>query len=36
VKDELAAGGFQVTNVDSKFISLPGDHWWLIVAQKPQ
>jgi predicted methyltransferase len=36
VKDELAAGGFQVTNVDSEFISRPGDHWWLIVAQKPQ
>ena len=36
VESELARGGFSVVSRDPNFIDRPGDHWWLIVAQKPQ
>jgi ubiquinone/menaquinone biosynthesis C-methylase UbiE len=36
VENELARGGFTVVSSDPNFIDRPGDHWWLIVAQKPQ
>ena len=36
VEGELTAGGFSVMNIEHDFIDRPGDHWWLIVAQKNQ
>lgn len=36
VESELNRAGFTVVSSDQNFIDRPGDHWWLIVAQKPQ
>jgi ubiquinone/menaquinone biosynthesis C-methylase UbiE len=35
VENELAGGGFTVVHRDHNFIARAGDHWWLVVAQKP-
>jgi len=36
VESELAREGFTVVHSDHDFIDRPEDHWWLIVAQKPE
>ena len=32
----LFEGDSRIVSTDHDFIDRPGDHWWLIVAQKPQ
>ncbi|HET9130674.1 MAG TPA: methyltransferase domain-containing protein, partial [Terriglobia bacterium] len=36
VANELGSGGFSVMSLDIDFIDRPGDHWWMITAQKNQ